>query len=153
MSKRSAIIMTEEEIKQFMEESKTMILVSNGKDGFPHAMPMWFVIRDGCPLFSTFSKSQKIQNVRRDPKVTLLVESGVEYDKLKGVMIRGKAEIVEERPFVEEVQLAFAHKYVGGPFPDGAETIIRARANKRVALRVIPEKMISWDHGKLGGGY
>jgi len=152
-SKRDQIRMTDEEIRDFLEQSKTMIIVSNGKDGYPHAMPMWFVMRDGCALLSTFAKSQKVLNVGRDPRVTALVESGVEYDKLKGVMIRGKAEIVDDRSFVEDIQLAFAHKYVGGPFPDGAEQIIRARANKRVVIKIVPEKVISWDHARLGGGY
>lgn len=151
--KRDQIQMTEGEIKDFIENARTMIIVSNGKDGYPHAMPMWFVNRDGCPHLSTFAKSQKVQNLRRDPRVTALVESGVAYDELKGVMIRGRAEILEDRPLVEEIQLGFAHKYVGGPFPDGAEEVIRARANKRVVIRIVPEKFISWDHAKLPGGY
>jgi PPOX class probable F420-dependent enzyme len=152
MKKRDAILMSDEEIKAFIEGSKTMILVSNGKDGFPHAMPMWFVVRDGCPFISTFAKSQKVVNVRRDPRVTVLFESGVEYEKLKGVMIRGKGEIIEDRSVVEEVQIGFARKYVG-PFVDGAEEMIRAQAKKRIAIRIVAEKMISWDHAKLGGGY
>ncbi|MFQ5457650.1 MAG: pyridoxamine 5'-phosphate oxidase family protein [Myxococcota bacterium] len=151
--KRDLIRMSDEEIRDFIENARTMIIVSNGKDGYPHAMPMWFVIRDGCPLLSTFAKSQKVLNVRRDPRVTALVESGVEYDKLKGVMIRGKGEIIESRATVEEIQLAFANKYVGGPFPEGAEEVIRARANKRVVIRIVPEKFISWDHTRLGGAY
>lgn len=153
MNKRDQIKMTEDERKRFLEEARTMILVSNGKDGYPHPVPMWFVIRDGTPIMSTYGRSQKVLNLRRDPRVTALVEAGEQYDRLRGVMIRGKAEIIEDRPIVEDVQVAFAHKYVGGPFPEGAEEIIRARAAKRVAIRIVPEHVTSWDHSKLGGGY
>ncbi len=153
MKKRATIRMTPEEESAFIESSKTMILVSNGKDGWPHALPMWFVMREGLPLLSTFAKSQKVMNIRRDPRVTVLVEAGEKYEELRGVMIRGRVEIVEDRAFVEEVQLAFARKYIGGPFPEGAEEIIRARAAKRVAIRVVPLEVVSWNHAKLKGGY
>ena len=101
---------------------------------------------------STFAKSQKVFNIRRDPRVTVLFESGVEYEKLKGVMIRAKGEIVDDRSVVEQVQIGFARKYVG-PFVDGAEEMIRAQAKKRIAIRIVPEKIISWDHAKLAGAY
>ena len=153
MKKRDQIKMTAEEERKFLEEAKTMILVSNGRDGYPHPVPMWLVIRDGMPIMSTYGSSQKVLNLRRDPRVTALVEAGEQYEELRGVMIRGRAEIVEDRPVVEDVQVAFAHKYVGGPFPEGAEDLIRARAAKRVAIRIIPERITSWDHSKLGGGY
>jgi len=153
MKKRDQIKMTGEEQRKFLEEARTMILVSNGRDGYPHPVPMWFVIRDGRPIMSTYARSQKVLNLRRDPRVTALVEAGEQYDQLRGVMIRGRAEIIEERPLVEDVQVAFALKYVGGPFPEGAEELIRARAMKRVAIRINPEYVTSWDHAKLGGGY
>jgi PPOX class probable F420-dependent enzyme len=153
MKKRDHIKMTAEEERRFLEDARTMILVSNGRDGYPHPVPMWFVIRDGAPIMSTYGSSQKVLNLRRDPRVTALVEAGEQYQELRGVMIRGKAEIIEDRPEVEDVQVAFAHKYVGGPFPEGAEDLIRARAAKRVAIRIVPERITSWDHAKLGGGY
>jgi len=153
MKKRDQIKMTAEEERKFLEEAKTMILVSNGRDGYPHPVPMWFVIRDGVPIMSTYGRSQKVLNLRRDPRVTALVEAGEQYQELRGVMIRGRAEIVEDRPVVEDVQVAFAHKYVGGPFPEGGEELIRARAAKRVVIRIVPERITSWDHSKLGGGY
>ena len=153
MKKRVAIQMTSEEETEFIESSKTMILVTNGKDGWPHTMAMWFVLREGRPILSTFAKSQKVLNIRRDPRVTILVEAGENYEELRGVMIRGRAEIVEDRAFVEEVQIAFARKYVGGPFIEGTAEMVRARAAKRVAIRVVPLESVSWDHTKLGGGY
>ncbi len=153
MKKRDQIKLTEAEQRALLEGARTMILVSNGKDGWPHPVPMWFVIREGKPIMSTYARSQKVLNLRRDPRVTALVETGEQYDELRGVMIRGKAEIVEDRPLIEDVQVAFAHKYVGGPFPEGAEEMIRARAAKRVAIRIVPEHVTSWDHAKLGGGY
>jgi len=153
MKKRDQIKLTDKEQREFLEGARTMILVSNGRDGWPHPVPMWFVIHEGRPIMSTYASSQKVLNLRRDPRVTALVEAGEQYDELRGVMIHGRAEIIEDRPLVEDVQVAFAHKYVGGPFPEGAEALIRARAAKRVAIRIVPERMTSWDHAKLGGGY
>ena len=152
-NKRDAIKLTPEEQARFLEDAKTMILVSNGKDGFPHVVPMWFVLDNGAALMSTYARSQKVLNLRRDPRVTALVESGERYDELRGVMIHGLAEIIEDRVQNGDVQVAFANKYVGGPFPEGAEEIIRARGAKRVVIRLVPERITSWDHAKLGGGY
>ena len=96
-TRRNSIELTDEERRAFLAEKKTIIIVSNGKDGYPHPMPMWFYADgEGCVYCTTFAKSQKVLNYRRDPKATLLAESGIEYAELKGVVIYANVEIIED---------------------------------------------------------
>jgi PPOX class probable F420-dependent enzyme len=148
--------MTDDEVRQFLEQTKTIIICSIGKDGFPHPMPMWFGLEeDGAVIMTTFTKSQKIKNLTRDPRVTLLAEAGAAYSELRGVVIRGKAEIDAE---VENVFATLRKVSVRmGTVPaEDSEAIregLRASAKKRCLIRVRPEKVVSWDHRKLGGVY
>jgi PPOX class probable F420-dependent enzyme len=155
-SRRDLIRMGEEETREFLRTSKTIIINSNGPGGYPHPMPMWFAVDDdGTVRMTTFRKSQKVLNIRRDPRVSLLVESGEEYNQLRGVVIYGKAEVVDD----PEVVKATLRKISGiGTISDpkalaGAETVIANTAAKRVAILIRPEKTVSWDHRKLGGTY
>ena len=156
MSRRAQIRMTDEEVRQFLDQTKTMIICSIGKDGVPHPMPMWFGLEeDGAVIMTTFTKSQKILNLKRDPRVTLLAEAGESYSDLRGVVIHGKAEIDTE---VESVFATLRKVSVRmGTVPaDDSEAIregLRASAKKRCLIRVKPEKVVSWDHRKLGGVY
>lgn len=156
MSRRAQIRMTDDEVRQFLEQTKTIILCSIGKDGSPHPMPMWFGLEeDGAVIMTTFTKSQKILNLRRDPRVTLLAEAGESYPELRGVVIHGRAEIDTE---VESVFATLRKVSVRmGTVPSGdSEAIregLRASAKKRCLIRVKPEKVVSWDHRKLGGVY
>lgn len=158
MSRRDQIRLSDDEMKEFLAASKTVILVSNGRDGFPHAMPMWFSIAaDGAIQMATFGKSQKVKNLQRDPRCTLLVESGEEYGELKGVMVYGTAEISEDRERIIDTLLASAARRGPGPGDPEQQKAIREgmkrTAAKRVLLRVVPERIVSWDHAKLGGRY
>jgi nitroimidazol reductase NimA-like FMN-containing flavoprotein (pyridoxamine 5'-phosphate oxidase superfamily) len=101
---------------------------------------------------TTYRKSQKTLNVRRNPKVALLVESGVTYESLKGVLIRGEAEPIEDVDSVLRV-LKRVHEKMLGSQPGGVEGGMRAQASKRVVIKVVPKKFSSWDHAKLGGRY
>ena len=156
MSRRAQIRMTDDEVRQFLDQTKTIILCSIGKDGVPHPMPMWFGLEeDGAIIMTTFTKSQKILNLKRDPRVTLLAEAGDSYSDLRGVMIHGKAEIDTE---VESVFATLRKVSVRmGTVPaEDSEAIregLRASAKKRCLIRVKPEKVVSWDHRKLGGVY
>ena len=97
MSRRDQIRMTDAEVDAYLAESPTMILNSIGRDGVPHPMPMWFAREDdGSVVMTTFTKSQKIHNLRRDPRVSLLVEGGTVYAQLSGVVIYGTAELLPE---------------------------------------------------------
>jgi PPOX class probable F420-dependent enzyme len=148
--------MTDDEVREFLEESRTIILCSIGKDGLPHPMPMWFGLEeDGAVIMTTFTKSQKILNLKRDPRVTLLAEAGETYSDLRGVVIEGKAEIDTE---VESVFTTLRKVSVRmGTVPEeDSEAIregLRASARKRCLIRVAPDKVVSWDHRKLGGVY
>jgi PPOX class probable F420-dependent enzyme len=148
--------MTDDEVRQFLDQTRTIILCSIGKDGFPHPMPMWFGLEeDGTVVMTTFTKSQKIQNLKRDPRVSLLAEAGEAYSELRGVVIRGNAEIDTE---VENVFATLRKVSVRmGTVPaEDTEAVregLRASARKRCLIRVEPEKVVSWDHRKLGGVY
>jgi PPOX class probable F420-dependent enzyme len=153
VSRRAAIAIDEEERRRYIAEAMTMILVSVGADGYPHAIPMWFIVGDDdCIYMTTYGRSQKAVNVRRNPHVALLVESGVRYDELKGVLIRGTADVVEDLELCVRVLSQVHAKHVGG-VADGIDDLMRAQARKRVVLRITPERVASWDHRKLGGAY
>ena len=153
MKRRNAIAMTEDEIQAYLEEQRTLIVASLNRDGSPHLVAMWYVLVDGQIAFWTYGKSQKVLNLHRDPRITVLVESGQEYGELRGVQIRGHAEITEERATVQRVGEALRVRYSGRPLDDaGREGVARSGA-KRAVITVKPEAVSSWDHRKLGGGY
>jgi len=120
---------------------------------------MWYVVRDGKIVFRSFTKSQKIVNLRRNPKLSVLLESGEPYDELRGVMIRGDARLVDDRNYVLEIYGALAAKYemIGGQQVelelDALEAAFGSYADKNTAVVVEPVKVASWDHRKLGGAY
>ena len=156
MSRRDAIRMSDPEIRDFLEASRTLILCSQGRDGVPHPMPMWYgVDPDGAVLMTTFAKSQKVKNLERDPRVSLLVEDGEAYGELRGVVLYGKVEIERETERVLDVLARVTGRYGDGrgADPGAMRDALRAQARKRVALRVLPDRIVSWDHRKLGGVY
>lgn len=153
MSRRAAIAIDDEERRRYVAEAMTIILISIGRDGYPHAVPMWFVVdEDGCVYMTTYARSQKAVNLRRNPRAALLVESGVRYDELKGVLFRGTAEVVDDLELCVRVLTRIHAKHSGG-LAEGIEELMRAQARKRVVLKVTPERVTSWDHAKLGGAY
>ncbi len=155
-SRRKLIELGPEEVDAYLAEQKTLIIVGNGPHGYPHPMPMWFNrAQDGRIYCTTFGKSQKVLNWRRDSKATLLVESGLEYAELKGVMIYATCEVIDEPDAVIDTLVAINSE--GRDLDDAAvaklrETTLRTAA-KRVLLKFTPERYISWDHAKLGGRY
>jgi len=152
MSRRDKIRMSDPDLRAFVEASKTVILVSNGVGGFPHPMPMWFVMEpDGAIHMTTYGRSQKVLNLQRDPRVALLVEAGEEYAQLQGVVMRGKAEIIEDTERVIDTLIAAAGQR--GNEDPAVRDGMRSNASKRVVIRVLPDEIFSWDHSKLGGVY
>lgn len=157
---RKDLSMTDEELLAFLSDgAKTLQVASNDRDGYPHIVPMWFLVEDGKVVFRSFSKSQKIVNLRRNPKLSVLIESGETYDELKGVMIRGTATLIDDRATVLAIYGAIAAKYkmIGGESVqlEGAalEAAFGSYAEKNTAVVVEPIKVASWDHSKLGGAY
>ena len=107
MSRRDQIRLSDEEVRRFLAASKTIILTSNGPGGYPHPMPMWFVLGDdGTLSITTYKVSQKVKNIQRDPRVSVLAESGTEYSELKGVVLYGHAEIIDDLDTVIDTLIA-----------------------------------------------
>jgi PPOX class probable F420-dependent enzyme len=153
MSRRHEIALTPAEQREFLASALTMTLASVDRHGYPHLVAMWFVVDpDGTVLMTTYAKSQKAMNLRRDPRCTLLVERGTSYDQLQGVMIRGRATLDQDVERTLDV-LTRIHRKHGGEQPEGLRDVLRAQARKRVTVRITPERVSSWDHKKLGGVY
>ncbi len=153
MPRRHEIALTAEDQRRFLEESHTIILSSLDRLGYPHTVAMWYVVDpDGSVVMTTFGKSQKAVNLRRDGRCGLLVESGRTYAELKGVLIRGRATVDPDVEHVLDVLERINAKYNRIDVPDIREGM-RAQARKRVVIRVRPERISSWDHRKLGGAY
>lgn len=155
-ARRDQIRMTPQEIERYLEQRKTIILCSNGLGGFPHPVPMWFrQAPDGAIEMTTYSKSQKAMNIRRDPRVTLLAESGVEYAELKSVQIFGRAELIEDRERITDVLIAASGRSAATPRQElpALRAAMASTASKRVLIRVTGDKVLSWDHTKLEGAY
>lgn len=156
MSRRDQIRMNDDELREFLDQTKTMIICSIGNGGVPHPMPMWFALDDdGAVVMTTFTKSQKIQNLKRDPRVSLLAEAGETYSDLRGVVIYGSAEIDTEVERVFET-LRMVSVRMGTVPAEDTEAVregLLASARKRCRIRIKPDKVVSWDHRKLGGVY
>ena len=153
-SRRGSIALTEEEQRAFLNDSWTLQVASNGHKGFPHLVAMWYVVIDGKIHFTTFGKSQKVMNLRRDPKITCMLESGKAYAELRGLVIEGSADFIDvDNAITAKVMAQVGAKYNGIPVPtDTPEAALKA-ASKRVVIRVNPVDVYSWDHAKLGGRY
>ena len=158
MSRRDQIRMTDAELRGYLSKAQTIMICSINRDGTPHPMPMWFGIEpDGAVVMTTFTKSQKIANIRRDPRVALLVESGgAVYQELKGVVLYGQAELVPDTEQVVEILTRVSSKPLDNPDDktrEGIRSAVRGTAPKRTGIRIRPEKIVSWDHSKLAGVY
>ncbi|OHV31214.1 MULTISPECIES: pyridoxamine 5'-phosphate oxidase family protein [Pseudofrankia] len=148
-NQRSQIEMTAEEISAYVATRRTATLVSLGPTGHPHAVAMWFAVLDGVLWFETKAKAQKALNIRRDPRVTVLLEDGLTYDTLRGVSMEGRAEIVDDPEALWAVGVNVWERY-HGPYSDEARPLVEFMLHKRVAVRVDVERVRSWDHRKLG---
>lgn len=153
-SKRSQIMMTDEEVQAYLESERVLNVATIGPTGHPHMVAMWYAMVDCNAVFWTFGKSQKILNLRRDQKMTGLVESGDTYDQLRGVELRGHGVIVDDYDEILEIGKAVGVKYNGAAvISDAALPFLQAQAHKRLGVIFDVERVVSWDHRKLGGGY
>jgi len=153
MHRRNEIALTPEERQAYLRDSHTIILSTLDRQGYPHSVAMWYVVDpDGTVLMTTFAKSQKALNLRRDPRCSLLVESGRKYEDLKGILVRGRATLEADTERVLDLLERVHEKYNRGPAA-GLRDAMRHQASKRVLIRVRPERVSSWDHLKLGGAY
>jgi PPOX class probable F420-dependent enzyme len=159
VSRRDQIRMAEDEALAFLHEQRTVICATLGHDGWPHLMPLWYVMReseDGPQLWAwTYAASQKVRNLQRDPRVTLVVEAGEEYQLLRGIMVKGEAIIHRREADVAAVGMDLFARYAGGDEAVGPEVreMVARQAPKRVALQFVERDQASWDHRKLVGVY
>ncbi|MEV6323501.1 PPOX class F420-dependent oxidoreductase [Nocardia sp. NPDC051787] len=149
VNQRAQIVMSDTEITEFLQRSRIATLATIGPAGTPHLTAMWYALIDGEIWFETKAKSQKAVNLRRDPRVTCLVEAGDTYDQLRGVSIEGRAEIVEDAEKLFAVGVSVWERYTG-PYSEDVRPMVESMLHKRVAVRVVPERTRSWDHRKLG---
>jgi PPOX class probable F420-dependent enzyme len=155
VSRRDQIKLSDEEQRELVENERVAIVSSLGQRGWPHSMPMWYVPRDGEIWTWTYAKSQKVRNLERDPRATVLVETGHEYTELRGVMIEAEAEIHRDLETVSDFGKQLTVRYAEGieSVEGDAARALEAQAAKRVAIQFHPRRIATWDHRKLGGTY
>lgn len=153
MSRRDQITMSDDEIAEFLGGRRIATVATLGPTGQPHLVAIWYCLVDGDLAFWTYGKSQKIVNLRRDPRTSILVDDGISYDELRGVQIAGQGDIIDDPEAVFTVGREVHRRYIGGEQTHEVLEGIRATGEKRVAVRVRPETVVSWDHGKLAGAY
>jgi PPOX class probable F420-dependent enzyme len=147
MSRREQIRMTEAETSAFLAAGRTLHLATIDPDGRPHLVPMWHVVIDGQLAMWAYAKSQKVVNLRRDPRLTCLVEAGERYDELRGVSVGGWARIESDPDVVQRVGEAIYETH-RGPLTDEVRAAVAHDGRKRVVIFVEPERVVSWDHAK-----
>ena len=148
---RAEIALTPDEVVALLEQARTMVLVTNGPDGIPDPVPMWFVLRDGVVHMRTYAKSQKVLNLERDPRFAALVETGDRYVELRGVQLSGTVALLDDVDLVCDVFAALMVKYEGldPAHVDSVRTAYRDWAPKQRVLRLDVTRTVSWDHAKL----
>jgi general stress protein 26 len=156
MSRRDQIRMSDAEVRAFLEEERTVVCATNGRRGWPHLMPLWYVLRptgdDGAPQVWawTFAKSQKAKNLERDPRATLQVEAGESYEQLRGVMLECDVTVHRDVDLLREFGLELYARYAD--VDDGVRAMVDQQAPKRIGLQFVERSRATWDHRKLGGG-
>ena len=157
MSRRAQIRMTPDEVDALLAEQKTVVVATNGRRGWPHLMPLWYVLRPTGPdgatqLWAwTFAKSQKARNLERDPRASLQVEAGEEYHLLRGVLLECDVVVHRDVEPIRAFGLELSARY--GEVDDDVRAMVDAQAPKRVMLQFVERRRATWDHRKLGGVY
>ena len=150
MNKQRQIQLTPAEQAAFLQEGHKAALATLDKDGFPHVVAMGFLAKDDAIYMTSYAKAQKVINIKRNPKVGLMIETGKNYGDFRGLMIRGHCDIIEDSALVAAIIQELQEKQ-SGKTQTPREAV--ASAPKRVILKITPKKVASWDHTKLGGKY
>jgi len=154
VSRREQIRMSEQDVLALLDEERTVTCATNGVRGWPHLMPLWFVVRDGQIWAWTFARSQKIRNLERDPRATLQVEAGEQYHLLRGVMLECDVVVHRDVETVAALGVEIFTRYGDGSEPgDEVRAMVARQAPKRVAMAFVERSRATWDHRKLGGTY
>jgi PPOX class probable F420-dependent enzyme len=151
VNQRGMIKMTDTEIDEFLHGRHTMSVATINHDGSIHVVAMWYgFLPDGSIGFETKAKSQKVQNLKRDPRLTCMVEDGVKYEELKGVELAGTGEIIDDHDTLFALGIDVTERYYGVTYTDDMKPMVEAMMNKRVVVKLVPDRTVSWDHAKLG---
>jgi len=150
IKQRDIIRMSPDEVDVFLQGRRTMNCATINHDGTIHLVAMWYGFLEGCPALETKAKSQKVQNLRRDPKITCLLEDGLSYDQLRGVELVGRAEIVDDPDRMFELGISVFERYQGIEYTDELRPAVEQMLHKRVVVKINIERVVSWDHTKLG---
>jgi PPOX class probable F420-dependent enzyme len=153
MSGRTGVRMSDDEISDFLDTNLKVQVASIGKDGAPHLTTLFYIVLDGKIAFWTYARSQKIRNLERDPRVSALVEDGIDYFELRGVSINGTAELVRDPDRIFEIGAAVAVRMVGAnsldDLGDVGRQAVERQATKRIAVVIHPDHVATWDHRKM----
>jgi PPOX class probable F420-dependent enzyme len=151
-SRRSQIEMSDDEVRAFLAEQMVMQCATVGPRGLPHMVPLWYVAEDLELVGWTYAKSQKAKNLERDPRATIGIEDGVQYHELRGVMLECDVALERDAARVEGYGLRLFERYAG-ELNEGIREMVAKQAPKRIGMRFVPSRVVSWDHRKLGGAY
>lgn len=151
--RRDLISMSEDEMWAFIEAQKSVQVATINRDGSPHLTTLWFALLDGKIVLETFSKSQKVVNLKRDPRIALLLESGDVYEKLRGVSINASAELVTDFDGVHALHMAVLLRNTPEIPEATLEKVSLGMSAKKTAILIKPDRVMSWDHSKLDGIY
>jgi PPOX class probable F420-dependent enzyme len=152
VKQRDLIKMTQKEIDEFLAGWHTMQCATMNHDGTIHLVAMWYGFLEGCPALETKAKSQKVQNLRRNPQITCMVEEGDSYDQLRGVELVGHADVIEDPERIFELGISVVERTTGSKYTEEMKPMVEAMINKRVVVKINIDKYVSWDHRKLGLG-
>lgn len=144
------------EVAAFLDEQRVVVVATNGRDGWPHLMPLWYVVREGELWAWTYAASQKARNLERDARATLQLETGEQYQELRGVMIKAQTVVHRDLETVAGLGADIFRRYAGGPGGELADEVlamVRKQAPKRVAMQFRQHAIATWDHRKLAGVY
>ncbi len=149
VNQRDLIKMTPEEVEAFLQERRSMTMSTISPDGSIHSVAMWYGFLEGAVAFETKAKAQKVLNLRRDPRLTCLVEAGDSYDQLRGVSLVGTGEIIDDPDRMWELGVSVFERY-NAPYTEEMKPFVETMLRKRVVVKLRVDKTVTWDHRKLG---
>jgi PPOX class probable F420-dependent enzyme len=150
VKQRDLIRMTSEEVDAFLQGRRTMNCATLNHDGTIHLVAMWYGFLDGSPALETKTKSQKVQNLRRNDQISCLIEDGQSYEELRGVELVGRGEIVDDPARMFELGISVFERYQGVEYKEELRPFVEQMLNKRVVVKIHVDRIVSWDHSKLG---
>ncbi len=148
VNQRDLIKMTSAEVDAFLRERRSMTMSTISPDGSIHSVAMWYGFLEGAVAFETKAKAQKVLNLRRDPRLTCLVEAGDSYDQLRGVSLVGTGEIIDDPDRMWELGVSVFERY-NAPYTDEMKPFVETMLRKRVVVKLHVDKTVTWDHRKL----